>query len=52
MLSVNVDAGDSLKAVFTSHIPLTVSQVWDHIKQSNVSIFISIKFNTYKQFQF
>ncbi|XP_043469737.1 replication stress response regulator SDE2 [Leptopilina heterotoma] len=38
MLTVNVDAGDSLKAVFTSYDPLTVSQIWDQIEQTNGTI--------------
>lgn len=34
MLTVNLSTGTSLKVLFTSETPLTVSQVWDRIQQS------------------
>lgn len=38
MFTVNIDAGDSLKAVFTSYNPSTVSQIWTQIEQTNLRI--------------
>ncbi|XP_033227094.1 replication stress response regulator SDE2 isoform X2 [Belonocnema kinseyi] len=34
MLTVNVNTGVSIKSLFTSEIPLTVSQIWDEIQDT------------------
>lgn len=40
MLTINLNTGVSIKSLFTSKTPLTVSQIWDEIQDTTVSIFL------------